>query len=123
MEIVYLDDGNVPIPRVNSQNINHEEQADTARTASGKLRSDRLFEKDVWDYEAEYLTKEQYDEIVALLENSRMTTFWNDEFGGDPATNSIPVKVNITTDERVQWGKSGDWHVEGRTIGLEIIEI
>ena len=121
----YLDNGNIPVPNIEVQNIEHEVIGDFARTALGTERSDMITSKRIWTIEANYLTYSQYADIYNYLSGinfSTSATFWIDEFGGSASTDSINCRVNIVDDERVQFRRDGTFHDNGRNISLEIIE-
>jgi len=121
----YLDNGNIPVPNIEVQNIEHEVIGDFTRTALGKERGDVITSKRIWTIEANYLTYSQYADIYNYLSGINFgtsATFWIDELGGSASTSSINCRVNIIDDERVQFRRDGTFHDNGRNISLEIIE-
>jgi len=123
--IAYLNNGNVAVPNVSVQNIEHEVIGDFARTALGKERGDTITSKRIWLIEADYLTYSEYASIynyLASINFGTSATFWLDEFGGTASTDSIGCRVNINGDERVQFWRNGTFYDDGRNLTLEVIE-
>lgn len=123
MAVAYLNK-TIEIPNVRAQKLDHEIVADSARTAGGKLRRDIVAAKRKWQLECVRLTNAQYRAIIDHLNEIMFgaTLFWLDELGGTADTHSIAVYVDITNDERVQFGRNGVWHNNGRNLTLVVTE-
>lgn len=115
----------IEIPNVQVQTLEHEVIGETAYTALGKLRADRITAKLSWELEAVYLTNDEYLDIYNHLDsiNFGVTDFWLDEFAGDATTDSIDAVITITGDERVEFFRDGIFHCDGRNLNLFIREV
>lgn len=114
--------GGYPIPYVYAIIIDREILGDEARTASGKLRRDIVAVKRTWRLQTRPITKSEADTILSVLQTAShgVINFWIDDFGDEE--NSIPAFVEVETEERVQFGRGGVWHPDGRQLSLIVVE-
>ena len=123
MALAYINK-TIELPNVKTQNIEYIDLSDGSYTAGGNYRKDSLDVKRVWEFEAINLTSSQHSAIITHLLNNNfgMTYFWLDEFGGSASSDSIDAFIYISKDERIQFGKNGNWHDDGKNMSFEVIE-
>lgn len=126
MDIAYLSNS-IPIPKIAVQQIRRKLRADDYETCGGALRRTMLGMKPVrrsWELKCSKLTQAQYKAIMNHLDSIdwTATTFWLDEFGGDPTTDSIQVLISPGQDERISFGGPAGWEKSGRNLSLVITE-
>lgn len=122
-EVAYIGE-TIPIPHAHALSPEHNRIGSGSRTALGKYRYDAIGIEESYKLEARNLSFSEYEDIKDhIYDNLGITTFWLDEFGGDPETDSIEAHVYITKDERIQFSRDGSWENKGREIELEIIPI
>lgn len=123
MSLAYINE-DIELVNIQAQSIAHEIIGETAFTALGKLRADRITSKKSWTLESVYLTNAEYKEILDYLEsiNFGVTSFWLDEFGGEPENDSIDAIVTIESDERVMFFRDG-FNNDGRNLSLLVREV
>jgi hypothetical protein len=115
--------GGYPIPYVYAIVIDREMVGDEARTAGGKLRRDIVAVKRTWRLQTRPMKKNEADTILGVLQavSYGVVDFWLDDFGAEE--NSIPAYVDVESEERVQFGRDGVWHSDGRRLTLKISEV
>lgn len=114
----------IPVPRIVAIDEIDNVLGGEARTAGGRLRVDVIATKRRWQIECRKLTYLEFAAIRDYLRDIMYTTtyFWLDEFGGTPETHSIPARIRILEASRVQFGREGTWHHNGRDLTLEVEE-
>jgi len=123
LSLAYINE-NIELVNVQAVSIAYEIIGETAYTALGKLRADRITSKKVWTLESVLLTNQEYTAILNHLEsiNFGVTLFWLDEFGGVPELDSIDTIITIDSDERIMFFRDG-FHNDGRNLSLLVREV
>jgi hypothetical protein len=121
LALAYLNE-TIPLPRVTAIEVERRKLADAGETADGTYREDIAAVKMGYRIEMQFLTYDEYKVIVDYLDSIMWgeTPFWMDEFGGTPATHSKVAVVDPGDEERVAFGRDGQWHNNGRHLSLTV---
>lgn len=94
------------------------------RTPLGNLIVQKAARKREWTFRANKITKDEFDAFNDHLDSilGGKTYFWIDEFGGNAENDSILALIELKPWDRVQFGRDGAWHKDGRNIEFTVEE-
>lgn len=117
--ILKIDGIEYPVKKVTELDTEYEIFGEKERSAGGQMRMTVLTHKRTWIVETGHLIPDDAYDIIDAL---RSIGFTKCQMKLDIFVDFIDVYVDIIGDERVQFGKNGEWYNDGRILTLEIEE-
>lgn len=115
----------IPVPNIEDHKTLRELVGNTWVTKGGKRVRWASSLLHSYEVRCEELTKLEYDPIVAYLDGILLTEtlYWYRDFGGDAASNSRKVLIDITEDSAATFVRDGVYHCDGHSITLLVQEV